>query len=81
MDERDIRPAFGRVCGFDAKLVVGHEPIEVHAQVALSNHMLSVKKMIEEELGIKFCFTDGDNVNFRALVKFELEFPEYKEGL
>lgn len=52
-------------------------PGAVHAQVALSNEMQAVKQAIERELGIKFSFTDGDSLNFRSLVPFELEFPEF----
>jgi hypothetical protein len=50
-----------------------------HCQVAHSNEMQAVKRVIERELDIKFSFTDGDSLNFRALVPFELEFPEFKE--
>jgi hypothetical protein len=50
-----------------------------HASLGVSNHMQRVKRMIEEELGIKFSFMDK-NLNFRQLVTFELEFPEFKEA-
>lgn len=50
-----------------------------HASIVLSNHMQDVKRMIEKELDIEFSFLDGDNLNFRSLVKFDLEFPEFKE--
>lgn len=56
-------------------------PGAIHASVALSNHMQDIKRMIEKELDIEFSFLDGDNLNFRGLVKFELEFPEFKELL
>lgn len=54
-------------------------PNACHAQVALSNEMQAIKQAIEGELDIKFSFTDGDSLNFRGLVKFHLEFPEFKE--
>ena len=54
-------------------------PGACHAQVALSNEMQAIKRAIEGELDIKFSFTDGDSLNFRGLVKFQLEFPEFKE--
>lgn len=52
-------------------------PGATHAAIALSNHMQDIKRMIEQELQIKFSFMDGDNLNFRSLVPFELEFPEF----
>lgn len=47
----------------------------VHAQVAHGNEMQAVKAAIERELGIKFSFTDKQ-LNFRALVPFDLTFPQ-----
>jgi hypothetical protein len=54
-------------------------PDATHAAVALSNHMQDIKKMIEKELDIEFSFLDGYNLNFRGLVKFDLEFPEFEK--
>ncbi len=51
----------------------------IHAHVVLSNEMQAVKRMIEQEIEIKFSFLDK-NLNFRQLVSFELEFPEFKEA-
>jgi hypothetical protein len=51
-----------------------------HATIAWSNYMRSVKAMIEAELQIKFSFMDGDDLNFRALVPFELEFSWQKKS-
>lgn len=53
-------------------------PGATHAQVAFGNAMQDVKQMIQEELGIKFSFTDK-NLDFRGLVPFELEFREFNE--
>lgn len=55
-------------------------PDATHCQVAHSNEMQLVKSAIEKELDIEFSFTDGDSVNFRGLVPFDLEFPEFKEN-
>jgi hypothetical protein len=52
-------------------------PGATHACVALSNEMQMVKGIIERELGIKFSFLDGDTLDFRSLVTFDLEFPEF----
>jgi len=44
-----------------------------HAQIAISNHMQDIKRMIERELDIEFSFMDGDDLNFRNLVKIPLK--------
>ena len=54
-------------------------PGVTHANVAFSNTMQEVKRMIQSELDITFSFQDGDELNFRSLVKFNLEFPEFEE--
>lgn len=55
-------------------------PNATHCQVAHGNELQAVKRAIEDELGIKFSFQDGDSLNFRGLVPFDLEFPEFKES-